>query len=209
MLHPELYHYNPSHMAPWLRGDFPDYKQFVTEEAEQIYRFPFFTPKFCQLLIAEAEHCGHWVTETETFTDVNMLGVLETDDPETTIHLHRMPGLEEVFHDMMERHLCPLIKRLWQSFTMHKKDRPYILKYEPTVVNQMGLHYDTEPVALVITLSAPEDYAGGGTYFPRWQYTTGKPPAGEAILYPGGVSHEHMGLETTAGKRYLGLCAFY
>src|SRR5262249_705814 len=162
---------NPSHMAPWLRSDFPDYQQFVAEEAEQIYRFPFFTPEFCQLLIAEAEHCGHW--ETESFTSVNILGALETNDPESILHFHRMPRLEEIFHDMMERHLCPLIKRLWQSFAMQQKDRPCILRYEPTVINQIGLHDDSETIALpgvllLITLSAPEDYEGGGTYFPRW-----------------------------------------
>jgi hypothetical protein len=209
MLHQELYHYSLSPMAPWLHSDQPDYKQFVTEDAEQIYRFALFTPEFCRLLIAEVEHCGQWVTEADTFTSVNILGIPETDDPETTIHLHRLPGLEEVFYEMMERHIRPLAERLWTTFTMQKKDRPYILRYEPTVINKMGLHFDNETVSLVITLSPPEDYEGGGTYFPRWQYSTGKPHAGEAILYPGGVSHEHMGLEITAGKRYLCLCAFY
>lgn len=73
----------------------------------------------------------------------------------------------------------------------------------------MGLHWDNETLALVVALSDPNDYEGGGTYFPRWNYSTGKPPAGTAIIYPGGLSHEHMGLETTGGKRYLFLCAFY
>jgi len=196
-------------MAPWLRSETPDYTQFVKEEAEQIYRFAMFTPEFCQALIAEADRCGQWVTETSTFTSVNIVGIEEVDDPETTLHLHHMPGLEEVFYEMVERHLRPLIETLWKTFTIQKKDRPYILRYEPDVVNQMGLHYDNETVALVITLSAPEDYVGGGTYFPRWEYSTGKPSAGEAIVYPGGVSHEHMGLEMTGGKRYLCLCSFY
>lgn len=209
MLHPELYHYDQMHVAPWLRDEQPDYKRCVREDAEQIYRFALFTPEFCKLLIAEAEHAAAWVTEEETFESVNILGIQEIDDPETTVHFHEMPGLEEVFYQIVDRHLQPLMETLWTTFTLQKKDRPYILKYEPTVVNKMNLHYDNETIALVITLSQPEDYEGGGTYFPRWKYSTGKPQAGEAIIYPGGVSHEHMGLETTAGKRYLCLCAFY
>src|SRR3954467_11780135 len=153
MLHQELYSYNPEHMAPWLRNDSPDYTEFVKEEAEQIYRFALFTPEYCQAMIAEAEHYGQWVTETSTFASVNIVGVEEEDDPETTLHLHRMPGLEEAFYDMVERHLRPLIETLWKTFNLQKKDRPYILKYEPTVINQMGLHYDNETVSLVIMLS--------------------------------------------------------
>lgn len=88
-------------------------------------------------------------------------------------------------------------------------DRPYILKYEPDVIAKMGLHHDMETVALVCAISDPSSYEGGGTYFPKWNYSTGKPPAGTAVVYPGGVSHEHMGLETTKGKRYLFLASYY
>lgn len=73
----------------------------------------------------------------------------------------------------------------------------------------MGLHWDNETLAMVVALSDPKDYEGGGTYFPRWDYSTGQPEPGTAVIYPGGLSHEHMGLETTKGKRYLFLCAFY
>lgn len=73
----------------------------------------------------------------------------------------------------------------------------------------MGLHWDNETLAMVVALSDPADYEGGGTYFPRWDYSTGRPEPGTAVIYPGGLSHEHMGLETTKGKRYLFLCAFY
>ncbi len=209
MLHPELYQYHETHMAPWLRVGEPAYQQYITEDAEQIYRFALFTPEFCRLIIEEAEACAAWVTEEESFVSTNILGHQEVDDPETTLHFYEMAGLEESFYQIVDRHLQPLMEKLWTTFTLQKKDRPYLLRYEPSVVNKMNLHYDNETLALVITLSQPEEYEGGGTYFPRWNYSTGKPQAGEAILYPGGVSHEHMGLETTAGKRYLCLCAFY
>lgn len=66
------------------------------------------------------------------------------------------------------------------------------------------------------------DFEGGGTYFPKWNFTVAKPPIGSAVVrfrsvfclfipqvYPGGVSHEHEGLHITKGRRYLMLGCFY
>ena len=209
MLHKELYHYNPEHLAPWLRDPKQDFANFVKEEVEQIYRFNLFTPEYCKLLIEEAEHCGKWQTQYEMFEEDNPLGVSHLNDPETTLYFEEMPGLEGVFFEVVDQHIKSLTKFLWTTFDMQKKDNPFILKYEPSVIKDMELHFDNETVALLVYLSDPKDYEGGGTYFPRWNYSTGKPQPGEAVIYPGGVSHEHMGLEITAGKRYLLACAFF
>jgi len=179
----------------------------VDEKAEQIYQFQLFTKEYCDLLIEEVEHCGRWITQDEEFKSVNINGLEEIDDPETTLHLHEILNLEEVFYEYVDKHLKPVMEALWITFKLLKKDRPYVLKYEPHVIKEMGLHYDNETVTLVCNLN--EEYEGGGTYFPRWNFSTGKPPAGGAIIYPGGVSHQHQGLKITAGKRYLFLCAFY
>ena len=181
----------------------------VAEPAEQVYSFKLFTPEYCKLLIDEAEKCGKWVTEDESFESVNIMGMPEDDDPETTLHFWEMPPLEDVFYEIVDKHIKPLTETLWKTYKMKKKDRPYILKYEPDVIKEMGLHWDNETLALVVALSDPADYEGGGTYFPRWNFSTGQPPAGTAIIYPGGLSHEHMGLPITKGKRYPFLCAFY
>jgi len=213
-LHPEIFVYNPRFIDPVLLEQTAqqpiDTSKIVTEPIEQIYNFRLFTPEFCALLIEEAEHCNKWVTEEESFQQVNTQGLVEDDDPETTLHLEDIgPKLQEVYHEIVEKHLRPLIQTLWKTFKIQKMDRPYVLKYEPHVISQMGLHHDSETVSLVVALSRPEDYEGGGTYFPKWNYSTGKPQPGGAIIYPGGVSHEHMGLKTTAGKRYLFLGSYY
>eukprot|EP01100_Stratorugosa_tubuloviscum_P005949 TRINITY_DN25_c0_g2_i1.p1 TRINITY_DN25_c0_g2~~TRINITY_DN25_c0_g2_i1.p1 ORF type:complete len:237 (-),score=112.72 TRINITY_DN25_c0_g2_i1:185-895(-) len=206
--HPELFRYEPRFIDPVLLAG-GDVKTIVREEVEQIYRFQLFTPEFCKLMISEAENCAKWHTEDEVFVTVNINGRSEVDDPETTLHLWEMPPMEQVFYEIVEKHIKPVAEGLWKSFKLQKKDRPYILKYEPDVISQMGLHYDNETVTIVVTLSDPTDYEGGGTFFPRWNYSTGKPAAGTCIIYPGGVSHEHKGLKITAGRRYLFLCAFY
>ncbi|KAL6076597.1 Procollagen-lysine,2-oxoglutarate 5-dioxygenase 1 [Balamuthia mandrillaris] len=217
-LHPELFQYDPKFIDPTLveataslkEGQKLDPTKVTREPVEQIYHFQLFTEEFCRLLIEEAEHCGKWVTEEETFEQVNTQGLVEVDDPETTQHLHQIdPKLEAVYYEVVEKHIRPLVQSLWKTFTIQKMDRPYVLKYEPEVIKEMGLHHDMETVAMVVTLSQPDDYQGGGTYFPKWDYSTGKPRPGTAIVYPGGVSHEHMGLPISAGKRFLFLGSFY
>jgi hypothetical protein len=90
---------------------------------------------------------------------------------------------------------------------MQKVSAPYVLRYSPDAIASMDLHHDLETVTLVVYLN--EDFEGGGTRFPRWRYCTGKRPPGSAIVYPGGLSHEHEGLPITSGVRYLLCGSFY
>jgi len=213
-LHPEIFEYNPRFIDPLLVAETAkvpvDVKKIVKEPAEQIYHFQLFTAEFCRLLLDECEHAKGWVTESEDFQQVNTQGLIEDDDPETTLHLENIsPKLQQVYFEIVEKHIRPLAQTLWKTFKIQKMDRPYVLKYEPEVISEMGLHHDMETVSMVVALSRPEDYQGGGTYFPKWNHSTGKPAPGGAIIYPGGVSHEHQGLKITSGRRYLFLGSYY
>ena len=110
---------------------------------------------------------------------------------------------------MPQSHLKPLMEQIWVTFKLQKISPPYVLKYsaEPDAIRAMALHHDLETLTLVTYLN--EEFTGGGTYFPRWNYHTGKPKPGSAILYPGGLSHEHEGVAITAGTRYLLCGSFY
>ncbi len=204
--HSRLYTYDESFLDPvFLRGQ---REEIFTEAAEQIYEFRLFTSEFCRLLIEEAEHCGQWRTAAEV-EDNPYADIPEYCEPDTTQHLDKMPGLRAVYEQIIVRHLKPLMEQLWITFKLQKIDAPYILKYsaEPDAVRAMAMHHDLETVTLVTYLN--EEFTGGGTYFPRWNYHTGKPKPGSAILYPGGLSHEHEGVAITEGKRYLLCGAFY
>lgn len=203
--HPELFRYEPSFLGAALAAG-GDVRGIVKEQAEQIYMFQLFTPEYCGLLIEEAEHSGHWRTAADV--DINIgSGVEEHSLPDTTQHLHHMPGLDEVYDEIVRRHLEPLMSGLWRTFELSKVSRPYILKYSPDQVRSMDLHHDAETVTLVVYLN--QEFEGGGTHFPRWSYHTGKPAPGTAIIYPGGLSHEHEGIAITAGRRYLMCGSFY
>lgn len=157
--HPELYEYNEKFLDPTLLTG--DISKIVHEEVEQIYKFKLFTPEYCKKLIEEAEAFGKWHTEYESFSSVNIVGAEEDDDPETTLHLHQMPPLEDVFYQVVDKHIKPLTETLWKTYKMKKKDRPYILKYEPDVI-KVG-------VEVSIELTVNSQWACIGTMKPsRW-----------------------------------------
>jgi len=198
-----------NHLADWFFEPTIDYKTHVQEviaqnERTNIHTFQLFTPDFCQQIIETAEQDGNWQIEREGYDQVNKLGLLQRNDPEVIMPLKNI-GLEQQFLGIVTQYVLPICKHLWISYYHRDIDLPYVIKYEaePGGITEMDIHPDQEPISLVITLSNPNDYKGGGTYFPRWDYCTEKPEAGTAYIWPGGLSHEHSGKPITTGKRYL------
>eukprot|EP00163_Fabomonas_tropica_P014680 TRINITY_DN266_c0_g1_i3.p1 TRINITY_DN266_c0_g1~~TRINITY_DN266_c0_g1_i3.p1 ORF type:complete len:299 (+),score=67.66 TRINITY_DN266_c0_g1_i3:215-1111(+) len=215
-LHKDLFKFNWDHIAPNLHditsGDIEAWN--VTEMAEQIYMFPFLTKEYCTKLIEELEHADSWKFHGgEEEQHPYLETVVDDHEPEITTDLEQIPGLDAVYYQQAKEVLKPVIKELWPVFDIQKYDDPYAIKYDMSKggVKRMNLHYDAETVTLIVYLN--DDYHGGGTYFPRWNFTTNPggapPPAGTAVLYPGGVSHIHGALPLKKGKRYLLLAAFY
>lgn len=223
VLHPDIYEYNPRHIAPLMRQN--NYKRAVKEVAEQIYTFDLFTPEFCKKLIEEAEASGGWETSVDNEKNPYLHGFAgmkldpalfksgkNENEKDTTLSFSEIPRkgshkLAQAYLKTIKTHVTPLIENIWRSFHITKYDQPYLLKYEPDKVKKMNLHYDLETVALVIYLNT--DYKGGGTYFPKWKLRLQPKKPGQAAMWPGGVSHEHIGLPITAGVRYLMCGAFY
>lgn len=217
-LYPELFTYNEAFIQRFIDSSMHDNTRkeraallaTVVEIAEQIYQFQLFTPAFCQCLIAEAERHGGWETYLEKRAESHPMfpddaSIVDMCEPDTTISFEDIPGLQAVYRRIMQQHVQPLVEALWTTFRLQRWDVPEVRKYMPDVINQMDLHYDLETVALVTYLSGPT-FIGGGTYFPRWDLTVGNHHnvrPGSAIVYPGGVSHEHSALPVTAGVRYM------
>jgi hypothetical protein len=218
VLHPDIYQYSVNHISPNIvKG--------ARQVEEQIYTFDLFTPDFCRKVIEEAEFQGGWETgiDSEAYPDQTGLGMTDVDlknfkslrtenEKDTTLSLKRFPSnnrlsLLNTINQTSKKHIKPLIENKWQSFTISRYDPPYLLKYDPKNVNKMNLHYDLETVALVVYLNT--DYKGGGTYFPRWKFHMQPQKPGQAAMWPGGVSHEHIGMPITGGLRYLLCCAYF
>ena len=175
MKHPDLYRYETNHIDPGLRGESP--LDAVTEVAEQIYRFKLFTSDYCRRLVDEAEAHGGWITQTAVEFSAF---VRDETEPDTTLDLSAFPGLPSVYRTVVDRHIRPLIERLWTTFRVQLIDPPYLLKYQPGGVDRMALHHDIETVSMIVYLNT--EFEGGGTRFPRFDYETGSPAPGTAIL---------------------------
>lgn len=77
----------------------------------------------------------------------------------------------------------------------------FVVKYTPSEGGQtcLGMHHDQTPLSFQISLSAENDYEGGGT-----EYCDGivlRPPKG-AIIHQSGFVH-HAGRSITRGTRYV------
>ena len=214
LLHPDIYRFSLKHVSPRI-------KKGATEVAEQIYAFDLFTPEFCKKLIEEAEYQGGWETGVDDEEGAGF-GMMKLDpslfessrvenEKDTTVSLNNFPthsgSLTETVNQINRKFVSPMIDKKWRSFHITRYDAPYLLKYEHDKVNKMKLHYDLETVAMVVYLN--NDFEGGGTYFPRWKYHLNPQVPGQAAMWPGGVSHEHIGVPITKGIRYLLCCAFF
>ena len=216
-LHPALFRYDDGFVARFIDPSVARVTRAgaagsTREICEQLYQFRLFTPEFCRLLIEEAEHCGEWVTVLEHTVEKHgvLAGVDDLIEPDTSLSWARMPPLVDVYREVIENHVRPVVEGLWQTFKLQKWDIPGVRKYEPDVVKGMDLHYDAETVGMIGYLS--DGFTGGGTHFPRWNATVGSSGAvviGSVVVYPGGVSHEHLALPITAGRRYTLSNALY
>lgn len=205
-LHPELFRYDEAFVRRFIAVSEP------RELAEQIHLFQLFTPEFCRLIIEECEHHGGWVTVLDHVDAAHSAhnGVVDVYEPDTTLSWEALPGLEAVYAAVLQNHVRPIMEAIWTTWKLQKWDPPALRRYEPGVVAAMGLHHDAESVAMVGYLN--DAFEGGGTGFPRWNLTVGDArtvSVGSVVVFPGGVSHEHLAHPVTAGRRYTLANSFY
>src|SRR4051812_37157191 len=102
-LHPEIFRYDQAFLDPvLLRGD-P--AEVLREDVEQLFNLRLFGEDYCRLLVEEAEHCGLWRTAPDVEKNPYAADIQEVDQPDTRLHLHHMEGLEDVYREIVERHL--------------------------------------------------------------------------------------------------------
>jgi hypothetical protein len=179
----------------------PDIKKLKAKEIgprnSSIYVVKFLRPEYCEALVRVAEKYGDWDSKSKGDYGKGM-----------TLPLDFIPILEKQYSDAVKKYLFPIAENLFPTFKPTHHDEVYILRYRADrgKQNKMDPHYDGEPLACILTLN--RDFRGGGTIYPKFNYTALANP-GEMMLYPGGLSHLHGGKQITAGRRYALLHALY
>jgi len=213
----------------------PELSDSIQVEAMQVYKLRLFTPRCAQKICEALDLNGEW--ESEQVVDRYGPGLDVGDHEPAPKEMQKdssrmnekesaasdedgvrkscqsfatMPGFYKPYKAGVEKYLYPVMKELWPTFTPRIVRNPYCVKYDAddeSLYKEMRVHWDQCIVSLVVALN--DGYEGGGTFFPELVYATGRVAAGSAIIYPGGVAHEHGAKTVTKGKRYVLVCEFF
>jgi hypothetical protein len=207
-LHEELYSFRDSHLHPALRGQDPNAVR--REFAEQIHALPLLSKAFCSMLIEEAERRALW----EAGLKVNFF---EPDDsfapanpPANGLSLKHFPGLTETYNAIIDHAVAPIIESLWETFELRMYRTPYLAKFSASdPAFPPGTAPDWAQCGVSMRVALDDDYDGGGLRFRQWGFESGRLPVGTALIFPGGISHEHEELPLSRGVRRVLVCEFF
>lgn len=201
-----LYHYNEGFIDPDLleatRGfkpAEPDWDlasrqgvdELITCVAPEIYAFRFMTPAWCEAVVELSDLVDSY---QKVSTDAQYAA------PEVRLNM-LSPLIDKALGQAIVLHVAPLMYRLW-TIRLKVIHPPFVIRYTMETQKGMPAHHDNQSDA---TLSMPLNsaFTGGGVWFPRQNYCTDRNSPGEAILFPGRVTHRHMARAITSGSRYV------
>jgi hypothetical protein len=163
--------------------------KLIQSPAWGIYTFPFLRPEFCDALMWFSDICGDYKPDP---ADPYGGKELET---------RRVDQLHSVMQELFDRYMTVVTEACFDGFDVAKINGSFVLKYSMDTQKSMGCHFDdNSDVSLTVALN--DGFEGGGLSFPRYDWSSKSVKPGEAIMFPGRVTHRHEGLEIEDGKRY-------
>jgi hypothetical protein len=168
-----------------------------------VFKIKFLKPNFCKKLI---NNYDKYFNKNITFNNKNFNKFFDDDDTELklgmTCYLNLNKKFDKILKNKIKKNIFPIAKKYFPYYNPTKISPPYLLKYDATKKNKnkMKIHIDSEQLAVIVYLN--DNFTGGGTYFPTYKKLI-KGNIGDAILYPGGITHPHSGVKITSGVRYL------
>ena len=207
-LHPELFmlESNPDdweamYIDPEHRSQAHRLMDTVRPECWDIYNFPLFTGAFCDELVAESEAYGQWSGSNNT--DQRLKGGYEPV-PTQDIHFNQM-GFGSTWKAVLKQFVGPVAQIQFTGYTFSGKETlDFIVRYSAVGQAALRPHFDASTFSVNVALNhIGTDFEGGGTHFTRQNCTVKSNQKGNALMHPGVLTHQHEGLQTTAGTRYI------
>lgn len=204
--HPDLYAFRETHLAAALRGGA---EPACERLGEQIFAFPLLDPGFCARLAEEAEACAGWRAGLRRDFYQPPQEDPPPGAPADGLPLDELPGLCEVYNEVADRVVVPLLRRLWRSYEPRLYRTPYVVRFGAGegLSPGWGPHWDQTALSMAVALD--DDFTGGATRFLRGDLRLGKLPAGSALVFPGGIAHEHEEEPVLSGRRRVLACEFF
>tara|TARA_R100000008_G_C3569755_1_gene161320 strand:+ start:478 stop:1098 length:621 start_codon:yes stop_codon:yes gene_type:complete len=167
-----------------------DWDAIVEEVGPEIYIWPIFTEKFCELIIEEAEHRDIWTVNRH-------------ENYPTTDFLLKKIGLNGMYEKVLQEYGYPVANSLWgltgKAWGEEMTSENFLAKYNPDAQGHLDSHIDMSDYT--ITLALNEAFEGGGTWYHK-QQTLVKAPTGHVCLFPM-PTHKHSGRWIKSGTRYI------
>ena len=165
-----------------------------------IYTFPLLSEQFCDEFVEEAEASKMW--SSGDVSDKRLQGGYEPV-PTRDIHFGQI-DFKDAFRTLLLNYVAPIAEHYYPGYYMKARDNlDFIVKYQPEGQAYLRPHHDASSVTIVVALNQRgTDFEGGGTRFVR-QNCTAFSNKGMTTLHPGRITHQHEGLQTTKGTRYI------
>uniref|UniRef100_A0A8C9RGF4 procollagen-lysine 5-dioxygenase n=1 Tax=Scleropages formosus TaxID=113540 RepID=A0A8C9RGF4_SCLFO len=182
----------------------PDYSRIFTqsiveEPCQDVFWFPIFSDKACDELIGEMENYGsgapNWDTQLE--------GGYEFF-PRDDVHMAQIKYEKEWLHFIRE-YISPVATKVFFGYNTKSYARTnFVAKYTTDRLDTLKPRHDISTFTINIALNKEgTDFQGGGCKFHRYNCTIESLRKGWSLMHPGTLTHQHEGLPTTSGTRYI------
>lgn len=165
--------------------DSPTYKVLSAD----ILEIDFLTPLGCKTLIELSEKTGSWepLPGDNYPAQEKRLNVIS-------------PDMFEMLKEYLEKKIYPLLEDYWKPVKMLGLADAFLIKYSMDGQRHLDCHNDTSLVSMSIKLN--DDYQGAELIFNRQGFSNSSVEKGNAIAWPGQVSHPHECTELEGGTKY-------
>ena len=167
--------------------------QIIKEPLADVYTVPFFSEKFCSVLLDEMHNL-----ETHFGFNPNP----DEDDLRQIPEITFQDNCPQIFQSLMQTIYTignPIFLNIWNRHV--DSGGIQIANYNLRDKKQGAWHHDASAdISMVVPLNTG-DYQGGGTEFLK-RGTVEPLPTGHALIFPS-FTHMHRGLAVESGNRYL------
>lgn len=165
----------------------------IKEPLKDVYTVPFFSEKFCDILLDEMKHLEAYYGFQPN---------PEEDDLRQIPEITFQDNCPEIYQSLMQTIYTignPIFLNIWNR---HVDDGAIqIANYNLRDKKQGAWHHDASAdISMVVPLNTGK-YKGGGTEFLK-RGTVEPLPTGHALIFPS-FTHMHRGLAVESGDRYL------
>ena len=167
--------------------------KIIEEPLKDVYTVPFFSEKFCDILLDEMKNLESYFGFQPNPEEDNLRQI-----PEITFQ----DNCPQIFQSLMQTIYTignPIFLNIWNRHV--DSGAIQIANYNLRDKKQGAWHHDASAdISMVVPLNTGK-YKGGGTEFLK-RGTVEPLPTGHALIFPS-FTHMHRGLAVESGDRYL------